>query len=75
MERRLMMDYITIVDEISGSLNAANHAAAMTLACYPEQIRGYGHVREASVARVEQDRSALVDAYRAAGRLTLDAAE
>lgn len=75
MERRLRAEYMAVVDEIAASLTGDNHAAAVALAAYPERIRGYGHVREASVVRVASDREALIEAYRSAGHPTRAAAE
>ena len=33
-----------------GGLNAANHGIALEIASLPEQIRGYGHVKERNLA-------------------------
>jgi indolepyruvate ferredoxin oxidoreductase len=49
-ERQLIEDYIKLLDEIGAKLNAGNHAAAVLLASVPDEIRGYGHVKERSVA-------------------------
>jgi hypothetical protein len=40
----------------------------------PEQIRGFGHVKEASVARAKATQAALLDRWRA-GVTELQAAE
>jgi indolepyruvate ferredoxin oxidoreductase len=50
MERQLIADYIQTLDEIAARLTPANHAAAVALASVPDEIRGYGHVKEKSVA-------------------------
>ncbi|MGI9154306.1 MAG: indolepyruvate ferredoxin oxidoreductase family protein, partial [Rubrivivax sp.] len=50
MERQLIEDYIKLLDEILGKLNGENHAAAVALASVPDEIRGYGHVKEKNVA-------------------------
>ncbi len=49
-ERQLIEDYITLLDEIVAKLNADNHQAAVALASVPDEIRGYGHVKEKSLA-------------------------
>ncbi|AXS81093.1 indolepyruvate ferredoxin oxidoreductase family protein [Dechloromonas sp. HYN0024] len=49
-ERQLIEDYIAQLDDIIGKLNPANHAAAVALASVPDEIRGYGHVKEKSLA-------------------------
>ena len=45
-ERQLIDDYINMVDEICKKLSPANHAVAVQLARVPDEIRGYGHVKE-----------------------------
>src|SRR6266403_1334672 len=49
-ERQLIEDYVKLLDEIASKLNAANHTAAVQLASVPDEIRGYGHVKEKSIA-------------------------
>jgi indolepyruvate ferredoxin oxidoreductase len=34
------------VNELLGSLNAQNHVLAVNVAKVPEQIKGFGHVKE-----------------------------
>jgi indolepyruvate ferredoxin oxidoreductase len=43
------------VEEVLASLNAANHATGVEIARIPEQIKGYGHVKERNlkVARLQ----------------------
>lgn len=53
MERRLIEEYIAQLDEIIGHLKVANHSAAVALASVPDEIRGYGHVKEKSVAEAK----------------------
>ncbi|MDM0021501.1 indolepyruvate ferredoxin oxidoreductase family protein [Variovorax saccharolyticus] len=53
-ERRLIEDYIALLDQIARDLSPANHAAAVALASVPDEIRGYGHVKEKSVAAARQ---------------------
>ena len=49
MERQLLEGYIKLLDEILGKLNGENHAAAVAMASVPDEIRGYGHVKEKNV--------------------------
>lgn len=49
MERQLIEDYIRELDAICARLTPENHAAAVALARVPDEIRGYGHVKEKSV--------------------------
>ena len=52
-ERQRIEDYVQEPDDICAVLNPANHAAAVTLASVPDEIRGYGHVKEKSVAEAK----------------------
>ena len=52
-ERQMIEDYITELDAICAKLNPANHAAAVALASVPDEIRGYGHVKDKSVAEAK----------------------
>ena len=45
-ERALIGEYKDSVEEVLASLNAANHATGVEIARIPEQIKGYGHVKE-----------------------------
>jgi indolepyruvate ferredoxin oxidoreductase len=49
-ERALIGEYRASIDEVLTSLNAANHAVAVEIASLPEQIRGYGHVKDRNLA-------------------------
>ncbi len=53
MERRLREEYIARIEGLLAGLTADTHPIAVELAMVPEQIRGYGHVKEAHVARAE----------------------
>ena len=45
-ERALIQEYKDAVQELLVSLNAQNHALAVNVAKVPEQIKGFGHVKE-----------------------------
>ncbi len=64
MERRLIADYEAALLEITGGLNAANHAAAVQWASLPMQMRGFGHVKEANVAKAKACEGDLRNAFR-----------
>jgi indolepyruvate ferredoxin oxidoreductase len=74
MERRLLADYETLVDELSRGLDTVNHVTAVDLARLPQQIRGFGHVKEANVARAEPISAGLLERWRT-GSTQLQAAE
>ncbi|HIC81497.1 MAG TPA: indolepyruvate ferredoxin oxidoreductase family protein, partial [Kiloniellaceae bacterium] len=64
MERGLIRDYETLMEEIAGKLTPDNHALAMELASIPEKIRGYGHVKEAHVKTAKACEADLLTAFR-----------
>ena len=51
MERRLRDEYLERLEKLAVGLTAENHALAVEIASIPDDIRGYGHVKEKSVAR------------------------
>ncbi len=57
LERRLLADYETDIEELLKRLAPANHAIAVRIASLPETIRGYGRVKEASAAEAAKARA------------------
>jgi indolepyruvate ferredoxin oxidoreductase len=51
MERRLIDEYFQTVEELGVGLSRENHALAVEIASIPEQIRGYGHIKDANCAK------------------------
>ncbi len=45
-ERQLIGEYEALVDELLGELDRDNHAVAVQLAALPDEIRGYGYIKE-----------------------------
>ncbi|UHQ55282.1 indolepyruvate ferredoxin oxidoreductase family protein [Microbulbifer sp. YPW16] len=64
MERQLIGEYEQLVDRVIGSLNADNHAAAIELLSYPDRIRGYGPVKEASVEEAQKFRNDALERFQ-----------
>ena len=64
MERRLLADYETLLDQLGTGLDPDNHATAVELARIPQQIRGFGHVKEASLGRARAAWADLLAAFR-----------
>ena len=58
MERALIGDYEALVAELLATLAPHNHPLAVELARVPEQIRGYGHVKERTWRRRRRRRQA-----------------
>jgi indolepyruvate ferredoxin oxidoreductase len=59
MERKLRDRYFALVEEIVIHLNGTNVEAAVALASYPDEIRGYGPVKDESVKRAAARAEAL----------------
>ncbi len=64
-ERALIGEYEVLVEEILAALAPANHGTAVELACVPEHIRGYGHVRERHLQTAKAREATLLAAFRA----------
>jgi indolepyruvate ferredoxin oxidoreductase len=64
-ERGLIAEYEAVLDEIAARLTPANHALAVELASLPQEIRGFGHVKEANRTGVKAKEAALLARLRA----------
>lgn len=60
LERRLITEYLETIEQIIVSLNDNNYDIALELANYPDDIRGYGYIKEKSVEAIEQKREKLL---------------
>ena len=49
-ERALPGEFRHSIEQVIASLDAANHAQAVEIARLPEQIKGFGHVKERNLA-------------------------
>jgi indolepyruvate ferredoxin oxidoreductase len=74
-ERRLIVDYESLLGEIFDKLNADNHPLAVGLAVIPEKIRGFGHVKARNLKAAKADEAALFEQFRSGGSPMLKAAE
>jgi indolepyruvate ferredoxin oxidoreductase len=63
-ERALIVEYRASLEEVLAGLNAANHGIALDIARIPEQIKGYGHVKERNVLAARQKWAQLQAAFR-----------
>jgi indolepyruvate ferredoxin oxidoreductase len=54
LERQLIVDYERSITAAAANLTADNLARAVELASLPDQIRGFGHVKAASVEKVRK---------------------
>jgi indolepyruvate ferredoxin oxidoreductase len=63
-ERRLVDEYVATLDELLQGLTRDNAALAAEIASLPEQIRGFGHVKEAHLAKAKAKREQLLASGR-----------
>ncbi len=65
LERQLIVDYERVIDELLAGLDHTNHDLAVEIAQVPEQIRGYGHIKQAHFEKAKQREAELLSAFRA----------
>ncbi len=74
MERRLIADYEREVEELLRRLTPNTHSLAVAIAKLPQSVRGFGHVKQASVEQARKQRSELFAAMRKAEQETAELA-
>ena len=62
-ERALIGEYRASIEEVLKSLNTDNHATAVEIARIPEQIKGFGHVKERNLKAARQKWAALMQQW------------
>ncbi|MDZ4761902.1 MAG: indolepyruvate ferredoxin oxidoreductase family protein [Alphaproteobacteria bacterium] len=60
MEKRLRDEYLERLDVLAEGLRADNHALAVEIASLPDEIRGFGHVKDKAVRAAEIKLEALM---------------
>ena len=63
-ERKLIADYFSDINALLAGLSPTNAALAVEIASIPERIRGYGHVKEAHLAKALPQWKALMQRWR-----------
>ena len=63
-ERALIQQYRASIEEVLQGLNSDNHATAVEIARIPEQIKGYGHVKERNLKAARTRWAELMAQYR-----------
>ncbi|MDP7392872.1 MAG: 2-oxoacid:acceptor oxidoreductase family protein, partial [Alphaproteobacteria bacterium] len=63
-ERELIADYVTTIEALLRDLTPNNHATAIDIAALPEQIRGYGHVKESNISLAKARQRELLAEFR-----------
>jgi indolepyruvate ferredoxin oxidoreductase len=70
MERALIQEYRHTIDSLLPKLTAENLAQAVAIASVPEDIRGFGHVKERNLHAAKRKEADLVAAFHAGGTTT-----
>jgi indolepyruvate ferredoxin oxidoreductase len=68
LERKLLHDYLSLLDVIRSGRREDNLDLAIRLARLPEAVRGFGPVKEAAIAEFYADRDKLLRQFDSAGR-------
>jgi indolepyruvate ferredoxin oxidoreductase len=66
-ERALIAQYRAAIEQVLGSLDAHNHDLALEIARLPDQIRGFGHVKERNLAAVRAQWDRLLQQWEQGG--------
>jgi len=64
-ERKLIVDYEATVGELLARLSREHHALCVEIASVPEQIRGYGHVKQRHLELAKKKEADLLATFRA----------
>jgi indolepyruvate ferredoxin oxidoreductase len=67
MERGLVVEYRACIEELLKTLTAGNRALAVDIARIPEDIRGYGHVKERHLKAARAKWATLMKSWRTGG--------
>ena len=65
MERELIGEYEQAMAEVLSGLSQQNLSTAIAIAALPQTMRGFGHIKEANVAKAKADGKRLMDEFRA----------
>jgi indolepyruvate ferredoxin oxidoreductase len=74
LERQLIKDYERTLAAIADNLSPANHAVALEIASLPQSIKGFGHVKHASIVATKAREAALFKSFDAGERFKPSAA-
>jgi len=67
-ERELVREYEDTVERVLAGLTPHNHALAMELLSLPDEIRGFGHIKLASIDAARKKRETLLARFTGAQR-------
>jgi len=71
-ERALIDEYKAMVRQILGKLQSENLQIATSLASLPQDIRGFGPVKDAAIAQVEEKKKELLEQFGTADQSKTD---
>ena len=71
MERELVTDFEAQVDRLVDGLSKERLATAVKIAAVPQQIRGFGHVKDASVGPAKAEAKRLWSQWEKSGERAL----
>jgi len=60
LDRQLIAEYEGLIESVLTGLKTSNHELAVELASLPEQIRGFGHIRERYVTHAREQQQELL---------------
>lgn len=69
-ERALIGEYMDLIEEVIGRLDAEHYALALEIAQVPELIKGFGHVKERNLHAARERWQALLARWRQPGERT-----
>ena len=64
MERDLIIKYEETLKDLLHTLTNDNHTLAVEIACLPDEIRGYGYIKEENVEKVSDKLQKLMECWR-----------
>jgi indolepyruvate ferredoxin oxidoreductase len=64
IERALIGQYEALVAELLATLSPANHVLAVKLAAIPDDIKGYGHIKDAHLEKAKAKETLLLNQWR-----------
>jgi indolepyruvate ferredoxin oxidoreductase len=65
MERELIHEYEQAIEVLLAALSAQNHALAVQIASLPEEMRGFGHIKQRNVEAARKKRGELLGRFSA----------
>ena len=74
-ERQLISEYEATIERLLRDLTSKNHEAAVAIGTLPEQIRGYGHIKDRSIDAAKQRERQLLAEFDNPSASTKEAAE